>query len=127
MKDLTISLWQFFRDYNTFCLPFGKLTKDLELVIKPKSVCYKDNQIDKVFINDWLEGLRERNDFDLAIPSGEWIGIDSDYINSILKEENLRIGYVLKTSYRYKEHKYSSDVEKLDQYKLINISKVILP
>lgn len=92
VNDLTLSLWQFFSDYNTFYLPLNELTKNLDLIIKSNSICYSD----KIFIYEWLEELKERNDTDLVIPYGEWIEINNKYINSILKEESIRIGYVLK-------------------------------
>ena len=121
MRGLTISLWQFFRDYHTFVLLEPDIQKELSAKLGGNSYIYEKDGTEVAFICDWLEGLKERNDSDLPLPHGQWLEIDETFLESLLASKGLRLGYLLKTTYKYKQYKYS-DVESLNHYRLINVS-----
>jgi hypothetical protein len=61
----------------------------------------------------------------MPIPHGHYVLIDDDFLIKKLKEFELRLGYILKTTFRTK--KYSRDeVQKIDNFKFLNVSKIIL-
>ncbi|MFA5166258.1 MAG: dsDNA nuclease domain-containing protein [Candidatus Paceibacterota bacterium] len=126
VRDLTISLWQFFRDYHAFSLLAPNLQKGLSLRVEEDQIIYEKNNQGIVSISDWLEGLKERNDHDLPLPHGQFLEIKKDILQQYLNSKGLRLGYLLKTTYKHKEHKYS-DVKNFEECKLINLSSIILP
>ncbi len=78
------------------------------------------------YVRDWLEGLKERNDFDLILPHGQWLELDKSFIESYLASKGLRIGYLVKTTYKNKKYSYDK-VQSFDQYQLINVTPIIYP
>jgi len=61
----------------------------------------------------------------MPIPHGHYVLIDDDFLTKKLEEKKLRLGYILKTTFRDK--KYSRDeVQKIDNFKFLNVSKIIL-
>ena len=72
----------------------------------------------------WLEGLRERYDRELGIPSGNYIEAEASFIESYLRKNQLRLGYVLKTAYKHKEYSYE-EAKSFDTYRLIGVSPLI--
>ncbi len=123
--DLVINLWQWYRN---FPLSFG-LSKDLAhgTKIRLKSNGWKYLK-DKTVIaksSDWVEGIKEKYDKDLEIPHGQYIKINSSFLNSYLKENQLRLAHAIKTEYKYKEHSYK-EAKVFKDYKLIGVSKIIV-
>jgi len=124
-RDLVIALWQWFRDFS---VPFGlseELGRDLEVKLESNGwKCHKE----KIVVAkscDWLEGLKDRHDKDLEIPHGHYIEINSLFLDSYLKENRLRLGYVMKTVYKYKKYSYE-EAKVLEDYQLLGVSRVII-
>lgn len=69
--------------------------------------------------------MQERYEFKMPVPHGHYILIDEKFLAEKLKANGLRLGYVLKTTFR--SQKYSlDDVQKIDNFKLIDVSKIII-
>lgn len=123
-RDLVIALWQWFRDYS---MPFGlysELADRLDIQINEDSWSYIRRDHAVATSSNWLEGLKERHDKDLGIASGNYIQVDSVFLESFLSKNGLRLGYVLKTTYKYREYTYQ-EAESIEQYRLIGIGRVI--
>jgi len=126
IRALTIFLWQFFRGYHAFVLLGPDIQKELSARPGKDSYIYEKDGEKVASVCDWLEGLKERNDSDLPLPHGQWLEIDKTFLESLLASRGLKLGYLLKTTYKHKQYKYG-DVATLDQYRLINVSGIILP
>ena len=125
-RGLAITLWQYFRNKNQSFNIVNELRSDLSISIKYNRWAHEDQNNNEVVIyKDWLEGLQERYEFEMPIPHGHYVLIDDDFLIKKLKEFELRLGYILKTTFRTK--KYSRDeVQKIDNFKFLNVSKIIL-
>jgi len=125
-RGLAITLWQYFRNKNQSFNIVNELRSDLSISIKYSRWAHEDQNNNEVVIyKDWLEGLQERYEFEMPIPHGHYVLIDDDFLIKKLKEFELRLGYILKTTFRTK--KYSRDeVQKIDNFKFLNVSKIIL-
>jgi len=125
-RGLAITLWQYFRNKNQSFNIVNELRSDLSISIKYSRWAHEDQNNNEVVIyKDWLEGLQERYEFEMPIPHGHYVLIDDDFLIKKLKEFELRLGYILKTTFRTK--KYGRDeVQKIDNFKFLNVSKIIL-
>ncbi|MFA5986505.1 MAG: ATP-binding protein [Parcubacteria group bacterium] len=119
-RDLSIALWQYFRDYN---VPFNlnlPLSQELKLVLQKNSWQLEDKNGKAVVMHsDWLEGLKERYNRDMPIPHGQFLIVEQSFLDDCLGKD-IKIGYMLKTTYRTRKHSYD-EVEKDSKIKLINV------
>jgi len=123
-NDLVIALWQWFRGYS---IPFGLydgLQDGLVIEIEDEIWNYVKDGHTVARSSNWLEGLKERYEEDLGIPSGNYIEIESSFLESYLNMNRLRLGYVLKTTYKYKEYAYK-EAKSVSDYRLIEVSPLI--
>lgn len=124
-RDLVIALWQWFRDR---LMPFG-LAKEfddkLTVEIKDRTWEYVKNGHTVARSGNWLEGIKEKHDKDLQIPCGNYIEADPSLIDSYLKTNRLRIGYVEKITYTYKEDAYV-EAKSMEAYRLLRVSRLII-
>jgi hypothetical protein len=126
-NDLCITLWQFFRDYDQSFHINAPLCLGLDLTIESNKWSYRNKKgKDMVIYRDWLEGLKERYETEMPIPHGQYLITDKVFVNGWLKEGSLRMGYLLKVTYRYKKYNYD-EAEKIEDYKLLNVSRIIIP
>jgi len=123
--DLVISLWQWFRDYSIPFGLFGELKDDLGIELEDRKWKYVKNGHAVARSCTWLEGLRERYDKELGIPSGNYIEAEASFIEQYLSKNQLRLGYVLKTAYKHKEYSYE-EAKSFDTYRLIGVSPLIV-
>lgn len=124
-RDLIIGLWQYFRDYDNALNVVQKFRSGLNIGIKDNSWTYEDGNGNEIIVfKDWIEGLQERYEFKMPIPHGHYVSIDEKYLTEKLKEKGLKLGYILKTTYR--SRKYTHDeVQQMDNYKFVNVSRII--
>ncbi len=126
-SDLTINLWQYFRDKNPSFNVNEALRSDLRIVLKNNKWILEDkNNKEFVIFEDWLEGLQERYEFEIPTPYGHYVLIDNQYLKSFLEKNNLRLGYLLQTIYRGRKYSYDK-IQEMKESKLINISNLIIP
>ncbi len=125
-RDLTINLWQYFRDYQLQLLPAPGIRRDSIGEIQDFQYVYSDENGEKITHGDWIEGLKERSNFDMPLPYGQWLRIDKAFLEECLAQNGLRMGYLVKSTYRYQEHGYG-EVKKIEQYRLLNVSPILLP
>ena len=124
-RDLVISLWQWFRDYSIPFGLFGELKDDLGIELEDRKWKYVKNGHAVARSCTWLEGLKERYDKELGIPSGNYIEAEAPFIEQYLSKNQLRLGYVLKTAYKHKEYSYE-EAKSFDTYRLIGVSPLII-
>ncbi len=125
-RDLTISFWQYFKDKNQSLNIIDALRNDLVIKIEQNHWSYIDKDNNEIIIfEDWLEGLQERYEFEMPIPHGQQVFIDEVFLNSILKDNNLRLGHLLKTTFRDKSYSYD-EIKTVNNYELLNISSIII-
>lgn len=125
-RDLTISLWQYFRDKDPSFNINERLRSRLRIVFKNNKRTYEDKDIKEVVVfEDWLEGLQERYEFDMPNPHGHYILIDYQYLMTMIKKNSLRLGYFLQTTYRTR--KYSHDkIQEITENTFIDVSNIIV-
>lgn len=125
-RDLTISFWQYFKDKNQSLNIVDELRNGLKIKIKNNSWVYIDKHNDEIIVfEDWLEGLEERYEFEMPIPHGQQIFVNEEFINKKLEENGLRLGYLLKTTFRDKSYSYDK-IKTVDSFELLNVSNIIL-
>jgi hypothetical protein len=125
-RDLTIGLWQYFRDKNPSFNITEKFREGLINIIKNNKWLYENKNDDEIVVfEDWIEGLQERYEFEMPVPHGHYVLIDENFLTEKLKDNGLRLGYVLKTIFRSKEYSYD-EVQIINDFKLLNVSKIII-
>lgn len=121
-RDLCIELWQYYRDYHSGFNLVPELSENLDLIINSDSWNYQDPSSKIITIyQDWLEGLKDRYYHDTPLPHGHFMKIDKEYLNSYLTKKNLKLGFILKKTYKTKKYDHDK-TEKYVDIKLINIS-----
>lgn len=122
--DLTISLWQYFRDKNQSFNINEELHTGLKSVLSKHEWCYLNGNNEKIVVfKDWLEGLQERYEFEMPIPHGHYVLIDNKFLIEKLKKMNLRVGYILHTTYRYLKN--YDKIQKLENSEFVNVFSII--
>ena len=124
-RDLTIALWQYFRDYHAPFTISLDIACDLELHLNKDNWTYEKDGSVLSTSSDWLEGLRERYHRDLPLPHGQYIKINRDLLNNWLEANGLRLGFFLETTYTVRRYSYDP-VEKIKEAKLLNVSNIIV-
>lgn len=123
VMSFPINLWQWFRGYHPLMLLFKPASRETELRLKDERICYYSNEKLIAWSQDWTQGIREKTD--LEIPHGTYIEIDKEYLNEYLNSKGLRLGYIMKTSHKFR--KYNTEQEQtIEDYKLIGVSKIII-
>lgn len=125
-KDLTIGLWQYFRDKNQSFNINEKLRFGLRIITKNNKWIYENESNNEIVVfEDWIEGLQERYEFEMPVPHGHYLLIDENFLAKKIKDNVLRLGYVLKTTFRSQKYSYD-EIQKINNFKLINVSSIIL-
>jgi len=124
-RDLTIRLWQYFGGKNQ---PFNvneKSRSGLGIVTKNNKWVYEDeNNTEIVVFKYCLNGLQERYEFEMPLPHEHYVLVDEKYLTKKLKDNGLRLGYVLQTTYRSQKYSYD-EIKKINNFKFINVSNII--
>jgi len=123
-RDLTISLWQGFRNYSLFS-PNDVIGADLQNDIVGSELRYHKNGNTLAVVRDWLDGFCERNTRDLDNPHGVYILADKDFVMTYLASQQLRLGFIVKITYRFKKYDYE-EAQIHDDYRLYNVSSIIV-
>lgn len=123
---LTINYWQDFRNmFQTFNIN-ENLREGLVNVLESSKWLYNDKDNNEIVIfEDWIEGLQERYAFKMPEPHGHCILIDDKFLAEKLKANGLRLGYVLKTTFRSQKYSYD-EVREIEDFKLVEVSKIII-
>lgn len=125
-SDLCIALWQYFRDYDVSFNLNHALSQNLEITLYKNKWQLEDKNGKAVAMYaDWLEGLKERYDRGVPIPHGQFMMLDRDFLNTWLNSDKLRLGFLLKNTYRSKQHNYD-EIKKYEEAKLLNVSNIII-
>ncbi|KAF0240901.1 MAG: hypothetical protein FD167_4085, partial [bacterium] len=122
--SLSIKIWQYFRAYNSAWIANKNLAEGLLLKSDTNRWVYEFGGERYLYFYDWLEGLKERYPADKFIPHGQYAQANKDWLESWLQSKHLRLGYVLKTTYKYKPDTLSK-ASSIDDYKLLKISSII--
>lgn len=122
--DMVIGLWQRFRGYPPFILFHSELAKGLKIKLGNDGWDYLKGTEKIGRCSDWLEGLKERDD-GFVIPHGFFVEANASYVKSYLEQNGLRLGYILKTTYKYRKHSYE-DIKTMEDYQLLDVSRLII-
>lgn len=124
-RPLVTPLWQWFRGYHSPFLLSKYLDREMTIRLHKNEVgyYYRDKIIARVF--DWLEGLKERNDRDMEIPHGTCIMIKTEFLNKLLTDNGLRLGYVVRLNYNFKKSSYD-EVQSFVEHHLLGVSRIII-
>ena len=124
-KVLCIALWQYFRDYDASLHLNVPLAKGLRLVVTDKGWQYVSRSKQVVArYSDWLEGLKERYNREMPIPHGQFLSVDNDFLTRWLSARDLRLGYLLRVTYRTRRYSHS-EVNQYEDCRLLNVSSII--
>lgn len=122
-KDLVIALWQWFRGHNPFYIIHYQLLKNLQVKLERNGFVYFQNDKPVAWSQDWSEGIEEKTD--LEIPHGTFIEIDSSFLNEYLDKHGLRLGYLAKTTHKFRMHSFDKE-QTIENYQLIGVSRIIV-
>jgi hypothetical protein len=122
VRGFAINLWQWFRGEHPYMLLFKPASDENVLRLEDNRLGYYMNGNLVAYSQDWAEGIQERAD--LEAPHGTFIEIDTNYLNEYLDGIGFRLGYVMRTSHKFR--KYSTDKEQaIEDYRFIGVSKII--
>jgi len=123
--DAVIGMYQWYRDHHSSFSLFHDIKGDLK--VKSEDFCWTYNREEAVFAKsqDWVSGIRERSSYELEIPHGQFIEIDDSYLSQYLEYRDMRLGYLLRLKYNIKRYSHEK-VKTYEDYKLINVSKIII-
>jgi hypothetical protein len=125
-RDLCIALWQYFRDYDPAVNLAPAISKDLKNIFDKYGWHFQDQDGKCVArYADWLEGLKERYDKDMPIPHGQYLMVNKDFLGDWLTDWNLRLGYILKTTFRSRKYAYD-EIQKYEEVRLLNVGNIII-
>ncbi len=123
---LAVSFWQYYRNKSYSLNINNEAFSNFKIEIEDEEwTCKNENGKEIIVFKDWLEGLQERSEFNMPFPHGQYLLIDEEFLMETLNLNDLRLGFLLKTVFRQKEHSYS-EVKKFEEYKFINVSNLIL-
>ena len=122
VMGFAINLWQWFRGEHPYMLLFKPALDENVLRLEDNGLGYYMNGNLVAYSQDWAEGIQERAD--LEAPHGTFIEIDTNYLNEYLDGIGFRLGYVMRTSHKFR--KYSTDKEQaIEDYRFIGVSQII--
>lgn len=120
-RDLCIGLWQYYRDYYSGFNLVQELSKNLNILINNDGWSFQDAFSKTItFHQDWLEGLKDRYYRGMPLPHGHFLKIDKEYLNNYLTEKKLKLGFILKKTYKTKSY----DHDKTDEYKDVELLNI---
>lgn len=118
-RDLTIGLWQYFKDKGSSLNVVDELRSNLKVKIKDHWWIYEDKDDNEIVVfEDWLEGLQERYEFEMPIPKGQQTLINEIFLIKKLKENGLNLWYILETTFRTRKYIYD-DIKIVNNFKFL--------
>jgi len=125
-QSTSINLWQWFRGARSlFGLSSFLQQGDVSLRLGGDAVQYEHNGETVMNAYDWRLGTLEHDpDFDY-ICHGQVVEANSDWLQAVLSENKLRLGFALQTEIRVREQTYSKPKEYIST-ELLNLEKVIV-
>jgi|GEM_PF-689949 len=128
VTTLSSNIWQLYRMYSGLELPIPHISMGLSLETKNGKLSLKNSDGDNIYIaNDFLFGLRDRFAYKLLMPYGRYLLVKEEFLNNIMKHQNVSLAYVCKITYKTQKHRYSEEFEESTFYDLINFSSLIRP
>lgn len=125
-KSLAINIWQYYRMFDGLPLPIPKVSEGLTIKTKKGKLCLTDNNDNAIYkFDDFLFGLRDRTYYHCNIPYGGYLSVKTDFIESILEKQGVRLAYACKVTYKTREYVHSEDIKESTVYDLINFSSII--
>jgi hypothetical protein len=123
--QLAFSSWQYFRaSHRAFNINIFGSENFIIQVNKNTWELYDKNKQSIVVYTDWLEGLKERYRGGMPLPYGQYLSIEENFLNEFLKQDNLRLGYLIKSTYRSEKNYY--EIVAHEEVKLIGVSNIVL-
>ncbi len=132
-RDSVINTWQAFRIYSETGGPlqFGPnlwATGPYQIQMKKNFWSYLLEEEEIAEAGDWTEGITERWSSRKFLPHGTFIKIKRSYLDELLSENDLRLGFLFKIEIKLPENDYSDrDIKHIQIYDLVDVSNIILP
>ncbi len=122
--DLTINLWQSYRNFLTFLL-VDSLSKDLSLsLVQSRYVYSNDSDLIIASIGDWTNGIGERSQLGITEQFGTYLRCNRQFLQDHLDRNGMRLGYLCQINYSHKKYEYE-EPEEYSENRLINVSRII--
>lgn len=120
-RNLCIDLWQYYRSYHSGFNLVPELSNNLSVIISDDRWSFQDMSSKTITLyQDWLEGLKDRYYPEMPLPHGQFIKIDKEYLNNYLARKNLKLGFILKKTYKTKKYDHDK-ASKYEDVKLLNV------
>lgn len=110
--------WQYYRlayDFNLLA-PILKGSSKLETTTRLR---YNNNGQTVCEIHDFASGIRSSAAHDAIIPTGKYILIQKAYLEAILAQHTLKLGFVYSLEYRMRENSWSKEVKQSGSFGVI--------
>ena len=126
LHPISINLWQWFRDrYAPWGLSPNLTSQGVSLIHKTSCWVYNLEGKEVATSYDWLSGIIERHAKDSAIPCGQVLEVDGDWLTNILSNQELRLGYLVKIKSMLKKYSYEK-ARKFEETRFFGVSSIIL-
>lgn len=93
------------------------------MALEKELTYYDSNKQEIAYWSDWLSNFQERHFSELPMPCGQYVVINKKYLDKILSENDLRLGFVSTSNLFHKDYK---GTEEYKDTKLHNVSSLIL-
>ena len=123
-NDLTINLWQSYRDVLTFLLA-DSLSNNLRLSLDQNRWVYSEDP-DQIVASgyDWTNGIGERRNLGDNQQFGTYLTCDKRFLEDYLSRTGMRLGYLCAINHSYRKYDYE-EPEEYSENRLINVSRII--
>ncbi len=126
VHSLSGNSWQYYRMFGSFMLPIPHVSDDLTLSITNGKLRYLNSNKNVIYkSNDFLFGLRDRFQRGDDLPYGRYLLVKDNYIENIISNQGLKLGYICKTVYKTRKHSFDKVPNEAIFYELINFSRLI--
>ncbi|MEO6852240.1 MAG: hypothetical protein ABI166_16475, partial [Mucilaginibacter sp.] len=112
-------IWQYHRMIHQPVLLNPILQGGLELSTEGDKITYTDGEKVVCSAHDFALGMRETIEQGDIIPSGNYLQIDSAFLQGVLDERGLKLGYVCRLNVRDKGSSYRAEAKEYSFYELI--------
>jgi hypothetical protein len=112
-------IWQYYRMVHQPVLLNPILQRSLELITGDDVITYTDGEKVICSVHDFALGMREATEQGDIIPSGNYLQIDRAYLQRVLNENQLKLGYVCRLKVRDKGSSYRATANTQNFYEMI--------
>lgn len=125
LHELCGGVWQWFRKYPP-PVAIAPIAGPIEIKLGANHWTYlSDGQVVATYY-DWTQGVEERFRPEEAIPFGRYLDAPTEVVNKWLEARKLRLGYVYRVEYQFKEKEWDKEVQTIQQDHLVGVSSIVI-